>query len=78
MMTETNVVLVTLLDHGGYAITLRLDNPQQNLSLATIREQLAGLLSAQNQPYGFHSRYHYSYSSVRDAAYQVTTKRSIS
>lgn len=77
-MTETNVVLVTLLDYGGYAITLRLDNPKQNLSLATIRTQLAGLLSAQNESYGFHSRYGFSYNSVRDAAYQVTTKTTIS
>lgn len=76
-MTETNIALVTLLDYGGYAISLRLDNPMQNLTLAQIREQLAGLLSAQNETYGFHSRYGYSYSSVREASYQVTTKRTI-
>lgn len=77
-MTTTNLVLVTLLDVGGYTITLRIDNPVNNLSMATIRENLSGLLSSQDNEYGWKSRYGYSYASVRDASYQVTTKTTIS
>lgn len=36
-MTETQVVEVVLVDSANYEKTLKLDNPQQNLTLSQIR-----------------------------------------
>lgn len=44
-MTETNVVEIILVDASNYEKSLRIDNPQEDLTLATIRQKFATVIS---------------------------------
>lgn len=78
-MTQTNVVNITLIDVGAHVVNLKIDNPVENLTIASITSTLAPLLTAAQgqEPYGLISRYGYAYQSIRSANYEVTTKTNI-
>ena len=44
-MTETNVVEIVLVDSANYEKSLRIDNPQENLTLSTIRQKFTTVIS---------------------------------
>lgn len=77
-MTESSVVSVVLYDATARTITLRINNPKQELTLATIRSALEGLFDSSDNQYGFVSRYGFHYQGLRSATYEVTSKTSIS